>query len=390
MYDWIIVGAGYTGSVMAERLATQLDQTVLVVDRRDHIGGNAFDHVDESGILIHKYGPHIFHTNSQRVWEYLSAFTDWRKYSHKVLAEVDGQRVPVPFNLTSLRMLFSPDRAARLQRLLVGQYGMDTKVPVLRMRKDATGELRELADFIYEKVFYNYTVKQWGLTPDQLSPSVTARVPIHISFDDRYFQDTYQAMPLEGYTAMFRRMLAHRNITVMLGADYRQLGSSIAWKRMLYTGPIDTYFGDMHGTLPYRSLRFDSQTLQKERFQPVGQLNYPNEHEFTRITEFKHMTGQIADHTSIMREYPQEHIPGKTEALYPIPRDECRAQYALYEEEARKLDGSVIFAGRLADYQYYNMDQVVGRALSVFEQEVARDTERVRRLGDAQPRPVAA
>jgi UDP-galactopyranose mutase len=390
MYDWIIVGAGYTGSVVAERIATQLDQTVLVVDRRDHIGGNAYDAVDESGILVHRYGPHVFHTNSQRVWEHLSQFTDWRKYAHKTLAEVDGHRVPVPFNLSSLRTLYPPDRAERLHNLLVEQYGMDTKVPILRMRKEATGELRELADFIYEKVFHNYTVKQWGLTPDQLSPSVTARVPIYISHDDRYFQDTYQAMPLDGYTAMFRRMLNHRNITVMLGVDYGDLGSSIAWKRMLYTGPIDTYFNHMHGLLPYRSLRFESQTLQQEWFQAVGQLNYPNDHDFTRITEFKHMTGQKAKHTSIVREYPQAHEPGSTEPFYPIPRDECRAQYALYEEEANKLDGSVVFAGRLADYQYYNMDQVVARALSVFEQEVARGVQRVRRTGDAQPRPVAA
>ena len=390
MYDWIIVGAGYTGSVVAERIATQLNQTVLVIDRRDHIAGNAYDYRDDSGILVHKYGPHVFHTNSQRVWEHLCQFTDWIKYSHKTLAEVDGQRVPVPFNLTSLKTLYPPDKAQRLMELLVEHYGMETKVPVLRMRKETTGELAELADFIYDKVFHNYTVKQWGLTPDQLSPSVTARVPIHISYDDRYFQDKYQAMPLDGYTAMFRRMLDHRNITVMLGADYRNLGSSIAWKRMLYTGPIDAYFDHIHGLLPYRSLRFEWETLPQQWFQPVGQLNYPNEHEFTRITEFKHMTGQKAKHTSIVREFPQAHVQGKTEAFYPIPRDECRAQYALYEDEAAKLDGSVVFAGRLADYQYYNMDQVVARALDVFEQEVARGVQRVRRAGVAQSRPAAA
>jgi UDP-galactopyranose mutase len=390
MYDWIVVGAGYTGAVVAERIATQLDQTVLVVDRRDHIGGNAYDYRDESGILCHRYGPHIFHTNSQRVWEHLSLFTDWRKYSHRTLAEVDGHRIPVPFNLTSLKTLYPADRAGRLINLLVEQYGMDTKVPVLRMRQDATGELRELADFIYEKVFHNYTVKQWGLTPGELSPSVTARVPIHISYDDRYFQDKFQAMPLEGYTAMFRRMLDHRNITVKFGVDYRDLGSSVAWKRMLYTGPIDSYFDNMHGLLPYRSLRFEFETHQTERFQPVGQVNFPNEHDFTRITEFKHITGQAARHTSIVREFPLAHQPGKTEPFYPIPREEYRAQYALYEEEAAKLNGAVVFAGRLADYQYYNMDQVVARALNVFEQEVARGVQRVRRAGDSQSQPAAA
>jgi UDP-galactopyranose mutase len=393
MYDWLIVGAGYSGAVLAERIATELDQRVLVVDKRGHIAGNAFDYLDEAGVLVHKYGPHFFHTNSPRVFEYLSRFTNWHAYEHRVLAMVDGRLVPVPFNLTSLKMLVPGLKGQRLQEALLSKYGLDTKVPILRMREENTGELRWLADYIYEKVFYGYTTKQWGLTPEQLAPSVTARVPIHVSYDDRYFQDTYQAMPAEGYTSLFARIFDHPNIEVRLNSDYRDVMQHERFNRMIYTGPIDSFFDHAHGELPYRSLRFELDTLNRKKFQEVCQVNFPNDHDYTRITEFKHSTSGLginaSERTTIAREFPQAHVAGSTEPFYPIPKDDYREIAERYKADAAKLNGSVVFCGRLADYQYYNMDQVVARALMVFEQEVATH-ERVRRVGDVQPKHVAA
>jgi UDP-galactopyranose mutase len=389
-YDWLIVGAGFSGAVLAERIATQRDERVLLVDRRPHIGGNAHDHLDETGVLVHRYGPHLFHTNSQRVWEYLSQFTSWRPYSHRVHALVEGQNVPVPFNLTSLAMLFPADRAERLTEALLARYGADAQVPILKMRQQEDPELRGLADYIYHAIFEGYTIKQWGLDPQELSASVTARVPVRISHDDRYFQDKFQAMPAEGYTRLFQRMLAHRNITVSLGTDWRDLGSSIRYRRMAYTGPIDAYFDFAHGPLPYRSLRFEFQSLAQERALAVGAINYPNDHRYTRVVEIKHATGQVCPNTTLCREYPQPHVAGSNEPFYPIPREENRAIFQRYQDEAAKLGRSVIFCGRLADYQYYNMDQVVARALMVFEQEVAGDATHLRGTGDAQPRVAAA
>lgn len=369
--DWLIVGAGYTGATLAERIASQLNQKVLLVDRRDHIGGNAYDYYNESGVLCHRYGPHIFHTNSKKVWDYLSAFTEWRPYYHHVLAQIDGRAVPVPFNLNTLYALFPPKHAAKLEDLLIGQYGFNVKVPILKMRENANGDLASLADYIFKNVFLNYTRKQWELEPEQLDPSVTGRVPVYISRDDRYFQDTYQAMPVLGYTEMFRRMVSHPNIRLLLQTNYREVIGSVKFKRMIYTGPIDEYFDHMHGHLPYRSLRFDFKTVDTEWHQPVGTVNYPNEYDFTRITEQKHLSGQKLAKSTIIVEYPQAHRPGETEAYYPIPRVETKEHYAKYEAEANKLSGSVLFAGRLADYKYYNMDQACARALKLFETEVA-------------------
>lgn len=370
--DWLIVGAGFTGAVLAERIASQLDQKVLIVEKRNHIGGNAYDYYNEHGVLVHKYGPHIFHTNSKKVWDYLSQFTEWRPYYHRVLASVEGKLVPVPFNLNSLYALFPPKYAERLEEKLICSYGFGVKVPILRMREAEDPELRFLADYIYRNVFYGYTLKQWELKPEELDPSVTGRVPVYISRDDRYFQDTYQAMPKHGYTSMFNRMLLHKNIKVLLNTNYREIVDEIHFNRMIYTGPVDAYFDYIYGPLPYRSLQFKFVTLEEEWHQSVGTINYPNEYDFTRITEQKYLTGQQSPRTTLVLEYPQAYQPVNShcEPYYPIPREDNRAIYGLYDREIKKLLGTVLFAGRLADYKYYNMDQAVARALKLFEEEI--------------------
>jgi UDP-galactopyranose mutase len=369
--DWLIIGAGYTGCVLAERIASQLDRKVLLVDRRDHVGGNAYDFHNEHGILVHQYGPHIFHTNSKKVWDYLSTFTEWRPYYHHVLGVIEGKKIPVPFNLNSIREIFPPAYAEKLEARLLECYPYGAKVPVLKLLESTDGELKTLAKYVYDYVFYNYTVKQWELKPEELDPLVTGRVPIVISRDNRYFQDTYQSMPSLGYSAMFRRMLAHRNIRILLNTDYKEIAGAVKFNRMVYTGPIDSFFDYMYGPLPYRSLRFEFRTLDQEWFQEVGTVNYPNEHDFTRITEQKYLTGQRLAKTTITVEYPQRHEPGVNDPYYPIPREDNREAYNKYLDEVKKLGGSVLLAGRLADYKYYNMDQAAARALKLFEDEIA-------------------
>jgi len=377
--DWLIVGAGFTGCTLAERIATQLNQKVLLIDRRNHVGGNAYDYHDRNGILLHKYGPHIFHTNSKKVWDYLSAFTEWRPYYHHVLAVIDGKKVPVPFNLNSLRQLFPQRYAERMEETLMEEYGFEVKVPILKMREHPNAELRTLADFIYKNVFFGYTVKQWELTPEELDPLVTGRVPVYISRDDRYFQDTYQGMPRYGYSAVFQRMLDNRNIRILLNTDFRELEGLARFNRMVYTGPVDDYFDHIHGYLPYRSLRFEFVTADEERVQEVGTVNYPNDYDFTRITEQKYLSGQKLPVSTLVVEYPQRHVPGQTEPYYPIPREENKEQYNLYLQEVEKLNGTVLLAGRLADYKYYNMDQAVAHALKLFEDCIARTGNGVRK-----------
>ena len=368
--DWLIVGSGLTGSVLAERIASQLNQRVLIVERRNHVGGNAYDYYNERGTLMHKYGPHIFHTNNREVWDYLSQFTEWRPYYHKVLVVVDGKKVSVPFNLNSLYALFPPWYAEKLEELLIKRYGFGERVPILTLRESAEGEMRFLADYIYKNVFYGYTIKQWGLTPEELDPSVTGRIPVNISRDDRYFQDRYQAMPKQGYAALFQRMLSHPNIKVLLNTDYKEIINEVRFNRMIYTGPVDEFFDYTHGPLPYRSLLFKYVTLEEEWHQEVGTVNYPNEYDFTRITEQKHLTGQRMSWTTLVIEFPQPYEPRKNDPYYPIPREENRERYALYKNEAKKLRGTVLFAGRLTDYKNYNMDQAVARALKLFEEIV--------------------
>ncbi len=338
---------------------------VLVVDRRDHIGGNAYDEKNEKGILVHRYGPHIFHTNSDVIWRYLSKFTEWRLYEHRVLALIEGAFVPIPFNLASLAALFQTDIASKIENELIGQYGLGSQVPILKLRQSGSAEIRDFAAYVYRNVFEGYTLKQWQLRPDELSPSVTARVPVSISRDDRYFRDAYQAVPLRGYTEMFRRMLNHPNIEIELNYDWKRSATDNNDSRILFTGAIDEFLDYRFGPLAYRSLRFEELTLGKAQHQSVGTINYPNNYDYTRITEQKIITGQQIPGTTLMVEYPQPHEPGKTIAYYPIPRDENRLLYAKYAEAAKTEYPHVCFAGRLADYQYYNMDQACARSLKL-------------------------
>ena len=369
--DWLIVGAGFTGCTLAERIASQLGQKVIIVERRDHIGGNAYDLYNEHGLLVHKYGPHIFHTNSDEVWNYLSQFTEWRPYYHRVLALVEGRKVPVPFNLNSLYMVFPPRFAAKLETLLIREFGYGKRVPILRLMEHAKGDLRFLAQYVYDNIYLGYTLKQWGVKPEELDPSVTGRVPLVISRDDRYFSDRYQAMPRLGYTELFRKMLRHPNIRVLLNTDYKEIVGEVRFNRMIYTGPIDAFFDYMHGPLPYRSLRFEFVNLGVEWYQEVATINYPNEQEFTRVTEQKHLSGQRLPSTTLVYEYPEPYRPGQNEPFYPVPQEVNRERYRLYLKEAERLRKTVLFVGRLADYMYYNMDQAVARALKLFRDEAA-------------------
>lgn len=365
-HDWLVVGAGFTGATLAERLASQLDQRVLVVDRRDHVAGNAFDGPGPGGQPIHHYGAHIFHTVSDRVWNYLSQFTDWRPYEHRVLGSIDGQLVPIPFNLTSLRALVPDARALAVEQRLLTEIGYGGTIPVLKLLEHPDPLLSGLGDFVYEKVFANYSAKQWGIRADQLDRSVTGRVPVVASHDDRYFHDRHQAMPADGYAAMFGRMLDHPNIDVMLGTDHGDVVGEVGHVRTVFTGPIDEYFGHCFGALPYRSLDFRHQEMPVEWAQPVAVVNYPNEEGFTRVLEHKHLTGDAGATTVLTTEWPQDHVPGVNDPYYPVPRAENRALHARYLELAGDTDPDVVFAGRLADYKYYNMDQAVSRALLVF------------------------
>lgn len=356
-HDVVVVGAGFAGSVIAERMASQLGLQILVLDRRDHIGGNAYDEPDASGILVHRYGPHIFHTNSADIFEYLSAFTDWRPYEHRVVANVREMMVPIPINRTTLNRLFQldlPDDAAveafYRSRAELGGVARTSEDVVVQ------GVGREL----YELFFRGYTRKQWGLDPSQLDASVTARVPARTNEDDRYFTDRYQAMPAAGYTAMFERLLDHPGIEVRTGVDFHDVADTLDYGQLVYTGPVDAYFGYRYGRLPYRSLRFEFETVEADRFQPTGTVNYPDERvPFTRISEFKHLTGQAHPATTIVREFPT----ADGDPYYPIPRPDNRALYERYAALADATPG-VEFVGRLGTYKYYNMDQVVAQALA--------------------------
>ena len=356
--DYLVVGAGFAGTVCAQQLA-ETGKKVLVIDKRPHTGGNAFDKYDEHGVLIHPYGPHIFHTNSKRIFEYLSRFTDWRFYEHRVRAVVNGETYPFPINLTTINKLYGLD----LKEEDVEKYldsVRETRQPI-RTSEDVV--LGSVGHDLCNKFFRGYTKKQWGLDLSELSAGVAARIPTRTNDDDRYFTDTFQFMPAQGYTKMFERMLASENITVRLSADLAEIRNEALWGHMIYTGPIDAYFNHCYGRLPYRSLRFEHQHLsQSELFQTTGSVNYPNDHEFTRITEFKYLTGQRHSGTSIVREYPQ----AEGDPYYPVPRTENEALYQRYKALALQEE-NVSFVGRLAQYRYYNMDQVVGAALACVE-----------------------
>ena len=358
-YDYLVVGAGFAGSVIAERLASQHDAKVMVIDRRPHVGGNAFDKKDEAGVLIHQYGPHIFHTNSDEIVDYLSQFTNWRPYEHRVLAEVRGQRVPIPINRTTLNLLFDLDLKTEEE---AAAYLASRAEPVEEIRTSEDVVISAVGRELYELFFQGYTRKQWGIDPSALDKAVTARIPTRTNTDDRYFGDKHQIMPAEGYTAMFKRMLAHPNIDLRLGTDWRDVKDEIDAAHIVYTGPIDEYFDYRFGRLPYRSLRFEHKVLEEERHQPVAVVNYPDPSvPYTRITEYKHLTGQVHPRTSVTYEYPS----AEGDPYYPIPRPENQALYKKYERLADSTAG-VTFVGRLATYRYYNMDQVVGQALATF------------------------
>jgi len=357
MFDYLIVGAGFAGAVLAERLANELGKKVLIVDKRHHIGGNAYDCYNEAGILIHPYGPHIFHTNSRDIFDYLSKFTEWRPYEHRVLGSVDGQLVPIPINLTTVNMLYGLElNSFQLEEFFESRA---EKVEQVKTSEDVV--VSKVGRELYEKFFQGYTRKQWGLDPSELDASVTARVPTRTSKDDRYFTDKYQAMPLHGYTRMFERMLHNPNIKIMLGTDYREIVDDLTWDRMIYTGPVDAFYDFRYGKLPYRSLEFVHETHNLETFQPTGTVNYPNDQPYTRISEFKYITGQKHHQTSIVYELPR----AEGDPYYPIPRAENQELFKKYQA-LTELETRVHFVGRLATYRYYNMDQVVGQALATF------------------------
>ena len=366
MFDYLIVGAGFAGSVLAERLATQENKKVLIIDKRDHIGGNAFDYYNEDGILIHKYGPHIFHTNSKEVFEYLNQFTQWRPYEHRVLGSVDGQLVPIPINLTTINQLYG----LNLNSEQVEDYFASKAEKITRVQTSEDVVVGKVGRELYEKFFRGYTRKQWDLDPSELDASVTARVPTRTNKDDRYFTDTYQAMPLHGYTAMFQKMLSHPNIKIMLNTDYKEIIDFIPYKTLIYTGPIDSYFDYCYGKLPYRSLEFKFETIDQEYFQSTGTINYPNEQLYTRITDFKYLTGQKHSKTAIVYEYPR----AEGDPYYPVPRPENAELYKKYQSLAAKAKNT-FFVGRLATYKYYNMDQVVAQSLTTFKKIVQQQPE---------------
>jgi UDP-galactopyranose mutase len=364
MFDYLIVGAGFAGSVLAERLARVAGKRVLICDKRPHIAGNAYDHYDDAGVLVHRYGPHIFHTNSRDVYEYLSQFTEWRPYEHRVRASVDGQLLPIPINLDTVNQLYG----LNLTSFQVAEFfaSVAEKGEPVRTSEDVI--VGKVGRELYEKFFRNYTRKQWDLDPSELDASVTARVPVRTNRDDRYFTDTYQVMPLRGFTRMFENMLDHRNIKILLNTDYREIEEEIPFEQMVYTGPIDEFFDYRFGKLPYRSLEFRHETHNVPVYQPAPVVNYPNEHAYTRITEFKYLTGQAHAKTSIVFEFPR----AEGDPYYPVPRPENAELYRKYHALAEATP-DVHFVGRLATYKYYNMDQVVAQALTVFSRIIGLD-----------------
>jgi UDP-galactopyranose mutase len=357
MFDYLVVGAGFAGATIAERLAEHAGKKVLICDKRPHIAGNAYDHYDEAGILVHKYGPHIFHTNSREVYDYLSRFTEWRPYQHRVLASVDGQFLPIPINLDTVNRMYGTNYTS----FELEAFFKSVAEPVAQVLTSEDVIVNRVGRELYEKFFRNYTRKQWGLDPSELDACVTARVPVRTNRDDRYFTDTYQVMPRHGYTRMFERMLTHPNIKILLNADYHEIAETIPHSEVIFTGPIDEYFDYCFGTLPYRSLEFKFETRNVAVAQPGPVINHPNENAYTRVTEFKYLTGQEHPKTTLVYEYAK----AEGDPYYPVPRAENTALYKQYQELAAQTAG-VHFLGRLGTYKYYNMDQVVAQALTLY------------------------
>lgn len=374
-YDVIVVGAGFAGSVIAQQLSST--HKVLVIEKRNHIGGNMYDYWDENGVLCHQYGPHIFHTNHAEVVDYLSQFTSFFPYEHRVLGYIDEQYVPIPFNLVSIEKCFDKEKAEHLKKRLIETYGMETKVPILKLRESEDEQIKELAEFIYEKVFKYYTMKQWGLSAEEIDPEVTARVPVYVSYDDRYFQDKYQQMPVEGYTHIFKNMLSHDNIDVALNTESQSmlslkkgaiyLNGELFNGKVIYTGPIDELFKYQLGELPYRSLEFELKHYDHTH-QQCGTVNYPGEaYPFTRISEYKYLMKNPPEKTTIAVEYPYAYnrlsekgnIP-----YYPVFTNEVLKQYEAYQELAKQYP-NLYLLGRLAQFKYYNMDAIILEALKL-------------------------
>ena len=383
MFDSVIIGAGVAGCVAARDLA-ESGRKVLVLEQRDHIGGNCYDEKDEHGILIHKYGPHIFHTKEQKAYDYLSRFTDWYAFGHEVVANVYGKLIPVPFNLNTLHMVYEQEKADALEKKLIDAFGLESRVPILKLREHEDPEIREIADYVYENIFLHYTMKQWGQTPEQIDPAVTGRVPVLISHDNRYFQEPWQGMPLHGYTLMFEKMLDHENITVEIGVDARSrvtfsegsvsLDGQAFTGDVIYTGPLDELFDCRFGRLPYRSLRFDFEYYDKPDYQGHSVVNYTVSEDFTRITEFKYLTGQQAEGTTIVKEYPFAYTGAAGEIPYYSIANE--ANQKLYEQYCGLVEHipNVWLLGRLAEYKYYNIDAMVLRALELTD-KIKKDKE---------------
>lgn len=383
MFDSVIIGAGVAGCVAARGLA-ESGRKVLVLEQRDHIGGNCYDEKDEHGILIHKYGPHIFHTKEQKAYDYLSRFTDWYAFGHEVVANVYGKLIPVPFNLNTLHMVYEQEKADALEKKLIDAFGLESRVPILKLREHEDPEIREIADYVYENIFLHYTMKQWGQTPEQIDPAVTGRVPVLISHDNRYFQEPWQGMPLHGYTLMFEKMLDHENITVEIGVDARSrvtfsegsvsLDGQAFTGDVIYTGPLDELFDCRFGRLPYRSLRFDFEYYDKPDYQGHSVVNYTVSEDFTRITEFKYLTGQQAEGTTIVKEYPFAYTGAAGEIPYYSIANE--ANQKLYEQYRGLVEHipNVWLLGRLAEYKYYNIDAMVLRALELTD-KIKKDKE---------------
>ena len=383
MFDSVIIGAGVAGCVAARDLA-ESGRKVLVLEQRDHIGGNCYDEKDEHGILIHKYGPHIFHTKEQKAYDYLSRFTDWYAFGHEVVANIHGKLIPVPFNLNTLHMVYEQEKADALEKKLIDAFGLESRVPILKLREHEDPEIREIADYVYENIFLHYTMKQWGQTPEQIDPAVTGRVPVLISHDNRYFQEPWQGMPLHGYTLMFEKMLDHENITVEIGVDARSrvtfsegsvsLDGQAFTGDLIYTGPLDELFDCRFGRLPYRSLRFDFEYYDKPDYQGHSVVNYTVSEDFTRITEFKYLTGQQAEGTTIVKEYPFAYTGAEGEIPYYSIANE--ANQKLYEQYRGLVEHipNVWLLGRLAEYKYYNIDAMVLKALELTD-KIKKDKE---------------
>lgn len=379
MFDFLIVGAGFAGSVLAERIANVLNKQVLVIEHRDHIGGNCYDFKNEAGIIIHKYGPHLFHTDFKDVWDYLSNFTEWRSYDHRVLAFIDSKKVPIPFNLNTLYDLFPQSHAIKIEATLLEKYAYGSKVPILEFMLSTNNDLKFLAQYIYDKFYKNYTLKQWGVSPEKLDPEVIARVPVYISHDNRYFTDKYQAVPEKGYTQIFKKMLNNPNIKIMLNTDFKKIvhidteTKTIYFRgnkfdgNLIFTGPIDELFNYKFGELPYRTLDLRFEVINKNYFQEVAVVNYPNDYDFTRITEFKHIHPAETKQTVILKEYPRNCEISKDIPYYPLLDKQAKETYEKYKDLSEKFK-NLILIGRLAEFRYYDMDDVVKRALDVFEE----------------------